>query len=84
MYDRLFSVENVADVIKEDEDLGVYLNKDSIKIYGAAKFEESLHSAPAGERFQFVRSGYFIRDSRNTNVFNNIVNLKDTWAKIAK
>ena len=33
------------------------------------------------ERYQFVRNGYFIRDCHDSGVFNNIVNLKDSWAK---
>ncbi len=80
-YDRLFTLANVAD-IPEDKSYGDYLNPDSIKVYPDAKLEKSLESAGNNDRFQFVRSGYYIRDSHDPHVFNNIVNLKDTWAKM--
>ncbi|MDO4565910.1 MAG: glutamine--tRNA ligase, partial [Oscillospiraceae bacterium] len=83
MYDRLFTLENVGD-IPEGESLGDYINPDSIKIYAKAKLEKSLADAGADERFQFVRNGYFIKDSRNAGVYNNIVTLKDTWVKVKK
>lgn len=83
VYDRLFTLENVLDM-PEGKSYGDYLNPDSIKIYDNSKLEPSLETAGVEERFQFVRNGYFIRDSRNENVFNSIVNLKDTWAKVNK
>lgn len=83
MYDRLFTLENVAD-IPEDKSYGDYLNPDSIKVYPDAKLELSLQDASKDQRFQFVRNGYFIQDNKNDGVFNNIVNLKDTWAKISR
>ncbi len=83
MYDRLFTLENVAD-IPEDKSYGDFLNPDSIKIYSNAKLEQSLSEATLNNRYQFVRNGYFIKDSKHDNVFNNIVNLRDTWAKISK
>ncbi len=83
MYDRLLTLEKITD-LPEDKTFGDYINTDSIQVYPSAKLEKSLESATTDERFQFVRSGYFIRDSKNSGVFNNIVNLKDTWAKLNK
>lgn len=40
--------------------------------------EKALESAAPGERFQFVRTGYFCRDTKDTGVFNRIVELKDS------
>ncbi len=83
LYDRLFTLENVADM-PEDKSYSDYLNPDSVKEFRGCKLESSLAAAGANERFQFVRNGYFILDSKNPGVFNNIVNLKDTWAKLNK
>jgi glutaminyl-tRNA synthetase len=37
-----------------------------------------------GDRFQFERNGYFIldADSDKGKIFNRIITLKDTWAKV--
>jgi glutaminyl-tRNA synthetase len=83
MYGRLFSLENVLDM-PEGKTYGDYLCPDSLTVYPNAKLEITLKYATIDERFQFVRIGYFIRDSRDGNVFNSIVGLKDSWAKISK
>ena len=80
MYGRLFSEANMV-TLPEGKDYNDFLDPDSVKEYKGAKLEASLGEAGANERFQFVRSGYFIRDSKNPGVWNNIVNLKDSWAK---
>jgi glutaminyl-tRNA synthetase len=50
--------------------------------------EPSLAEAAAGERFQFVRQGYFNVDPVDSEpgkpVFNRTVTLRDTWAKLQK
>ncbi len=49
--------------------------------------ERSLASAEIGDSFQFIRVGYFRKDEDSTNesaVFNRIVGLRDTWAKVNK
>ena len=48
------------------------------------KLEPSLAEAKTGDKFQFVRTGYFCKDSKDEGVFNQIVGLKDSWAKEAK
>lgn len=81
MYDRLFTIEKVSEM-PEDKSFGDFLNMDSVKTYENAKLERSLENVTVNERFQFVRNGYFIKDTKNADTFNNIVNLKDTWAKL--
>lgn len=50
------------------------INKDSLKII-KAKGEAFLSTAKQGERFQFIRKGYYVK--RNDKEFNSIVSLKD-------
>lgn len=62
------------------------INLDSVKLI-EAMVEPSLASAEAGERFQFLRQGYFCKDrdsSPEKPVFNRTVGLVDTWAKVQK
>lgn len=80
MYGRLFIEANMV-TLPEGKDYNDFLDPDSVKEYKGAKLEASLASAGEDERFQFVRNGYFIKDSKNPGVWNNIVNLKDSWAK---
>ena len=80
MYGRLFSEANMV-TLPEGKDYNDFLDPDSVREYKGAKLEAALAEAGADERFQFVRNGYFIKDSKNPGVWNNIVNLKDSWAK---
>jgi glutaminyl-tRNA synthetase len=51
------------------------------------QIEPSLATAKPGDRFQFERLGYFAVDSNSRAggpVFNRIVSLRDSWAKIAQ
>jgi glutaminyl-tRNA synthetase len=85
LYDHLFTRANPYDT-EEGKTWLDYLNPDSLVTvtgYG----EPMLKDVPAGERFQFLRLGYFIKDADSTleqPVFNRIVTLKDTWAKLEK
>lgn len=85
LYDRLFVKENPDDV-EDGKDFLSNLNPNSLTVIKNAKVEAMLAAAKAGERFQFERTGYFsvdLKDSKpNLPVFNRIVTLKDTWAKI--
>jgi len=83
LYDFLFDIENTAD-IPEDKTYDDYLNKSSVTEISGAKVEESLFNSVAGERFQFVRCGYFVKDTKCENTFNRIVGLKDSFPKAAK
>ena len=87
LYDRLFRVEDPYDV-SEGGDFTENVNPDSLVVMGNAKIEPSLGSAEPGERFQFMRQGYFNVDPVDSTpehlVFNRTVTMRDTWAKIRK
>ena len=80
LYDFLFEIENTGD-IPEGKTFDDYLNTSSVTTYEGAKIEELLDTASAGERFQFVRTGYFVKDTKHENTFNRIVGLKDSFPK---
>jgi glutaminyl-tRNA synthetase len=84
LYDRLFTVEH-PDMDKE-KDFKEFLNPDSLQILDNCMVEPSLATATIDDRFQFERQGYFCLDSRETTpekpVFNRIVTLRDSWAKM--
>jgi glutaminyl-tRNA synthetase len=81
LYDRLF----LTDKPKGDPE---EMNPDSLKILAGARVEPSLANAEPGSRYQFERTGYFSADIKDSTpdklVFNRIVTLRDTWAKIVK
>jgi glutaminyl-tRNA synthetase len=84
LYDRLFKVENPA---LEEGDFKEYLNPDSLQVLPKVFIEPALAEAEPGERYQFLRKGYFCVDERSKAdklVFNRTVSLKDTWAKEVK
>ena len=83
LYDFLFDIENTAD-IPEDKTYDDYLNTNSVIKLENCKIEESLADVEPGERFQFVRTGYFVKDTKRENVFNRIVGLKDSFPKTQK
>ena len=78
LYNRLFTIENV-NAIPEDKTYNDYLNPESLTVIKGAKIEPALADAKAGEKFQFVRNGYFCKDTKNENTFNRIVGLKDSF-----
>lgn len=80
LYDRLFTIENVAD-IPEDKTYNDYLNPDSLKKLTECRVEKALSDAKDGDKFQFVRTGYFVKDTKYPNTFNRIVGLKDSYPK---
>ncbi len=80
IYEKLFTVE---DLNAEEGDFKDYINPDSLKII-SAKAEPSLKTASNGDRYQFIRKGYFVYDRDSTPeklVFNRSVTLKDTFVK---
>ncbi len=79
LYDKLFTIDNVND-IPEDKTYNDYLNPDSL-IKVNAKAEPALSSAVGGDKFQFVRMGYFCKDYKHEGVYNRVVGLKDSFAK---
>jgi glutaminyl-tRNA synthetase len=85
LYDRLFTKEN-PDEVEEGKTFKDYLNPESLKIV-TAMIEPSVKDAGVSETFQFERTGYFSVDKDSTPlnlVFNRVVPLKDSWAKIEK
>ncbi len=83
LYDRLFTAANPNSAA----DFHSVLNAESLQIV-SAKLEPSLSSLPAGEPVQFERLGYFCPDNEDhssaTPIFNRIVTLRDSWAKLEK
>ncbi|MBN1596534.1 glutamine--tRNA ligase/YqeY domain fusion protein [candidate division FCPU426 bacterium] len=67
------------------QDFRSALNPQSLVTLPACKVEPSLRVAMAGDRFQFMRHGYFCVDPDTTParlVFNRTATLRDTWAKM--
>ena len=86
LYDRLFNVSNPSDETGVSSFLE-NLNPDSMVIMSNAKLESGLKNAKVGDKFQFMRQGYFCMDKDSTDeklVFNRTVGLKDSWSKINK
>jgi len=86
IYDKLFTKENPADE-KECPELKDCLNPDSLEVLTDCRVEPGLADAKPGDRFQFLRMGYFCADpdsKAGAPVFNRSVTLRDTWAKIVK
>jgi glutaminyl-tRNA synthetase len=87
IYDYLFAVDRPMDV-EPGRTFIDNLNPASLEVIQEAWAEPCLASAKAGDRFQFERLGYFVRDPDTGKggrpVFNKTVGLRDTWAKIAK
>lgn len=77
IYNNLFTIEN-TNAIPEDKTFDDYLNPESVEKMTGCKLEKCLEEAKAGDKFQFVRIGYFCKDSKHENVFNRIVELKDS------
>ncbi len=83
LYDRLFTIPDPgsADNFLEN------LNPDSLEVVNAV-LEPSLGDVQDGSAFQFERTGYFSTDTVDHRpdkpVFNRVVTLRDSWAKIEK
>ncbi len=63
------------------------VNSKSLEVIKDAKVEESLRYTAEGTHYQFLREGYFCVDPDTAPghpVFNRVVGLKDTWAKVSK
>lgn len=83
LYDHLFTKANP----EEDGDFKQNINPNSLEVLSACLVEPSLADAKPADRYQFLRQGYFSVDPDTANgtlVFNRIVSLKDSWAKMQK
>jgi len=87
LYDHLF-VKPDPENVEEGVDWKDALNPNSLETLTFCLVEPSLADAGPGDRYQFERQGYFCVDSVDSTkgaiVFNRIVSLRDTWAKIEK
>jgi glutaminyl-tRNA synthetase len=83
LYDRLFTIPDPNSA----EDSMSVLNPDSLEVVDAM-LEPALRDLSDGQAVQFERLGYFCTDSGehliDAPVFNRIVTLRDSWAKIEK
>ena len=82
LYDRLFNVENPSD---EDgvSSFKDNLNPNSLTILEGCKCEAFMKDAKPGDKYQFMRQGYFCVDKVSTSeklVINRTVALKDSFA----
>ncbi len=79
LYDRLFRVEDVG---QAEGDFKDHINPDSLTILPAVYAEPAIRDAQPGDRYQFLRKGYFCLDPDTTSdkiVFNRTVTLRDMW-----
>ena len=80
---RLF--ENIVEEEKGklNEDGTLNLNPNSKTVIEKCYVEDNIQGAQAGDKFQFVRNGYFCVDTKDTTenhtVFNRIVSLKSSF-----
>jgi glutaminyl-tRNA synthetase len=91
LYDRLFTVarpEGVSDAQGNARDFQEFLNPDSLLSLTGCRVEPGLMDMKPGASVQFERLGYFVADIVDSvpglPVFNRIVTLRDSWAKIEK
>lgn len=85
LYEHLFLKEDPGQ--EDSSDLQSLLNPNSLVKLKSCRVEPSLSGSAPGSRYQFERQGYFCVDpdsSKGNLVFNRIVTLKDSWAKIEK
>lgn len=78
LYNQLFTEQDM-NALPDGADYKDYLNPESVVTLTGCKLEASLADAKPTDRFQFVRNGYFTRDSKSENTFNRIVTLKDSY-----
>jgi glutaminyl-tRNA synthetase len=81
LYEHLFTRPDPG----AEGDLLDDLNPGSEEVIAGCRLEGSLGGLPVGARVQFERLGYFSVDRDSTDgrpVFNRIVTLRDTWAKV--
>ncbi|MCM1246195.1 MAG: glutamine--tRNA ligase/YqeY domain fusion protein [Roseburia sp.] len=77
--------ENLVDEEKGvyNEDGSVNINPDSLKVLKECFVEPALLEAEKSDKFQFMRTGYFCVDTKDTTpehkVFNRIVSLKSSY-----
>ncbi|MEZ5562127.1 MAG: glutamine--tRNA ligase/YqeY domain fusion protein [Gammaproteobacteria bacterium] len=85
LYDRLFSVPR-PDAGGEGQAFMDFLNPGSLQRLQGCQLEPALRDVQPGDTLQFERLGYFVADSATHSasqpVYNRIVTLRDSWAKL--
>lgn len=82
LYDRLFTEASPGSC----ENWLSTVNPDSLTVL-EGQVEPSLTRAEPGQAYQFERTGYFAADTTSATdalVFNRVVTLRDSWAKMEK
>ncbi len=84
LYDHLFTKAN-PDEVPEGQDFMANINPNSLEVLTNCMAEPAITAAQPGDRFQFLRQGYFHVDPVDSKdgkiVVNLIVGLRDTWKK---
>ena len=86
IYKKLFTKLNPYDNDEENSFIN-NLNNNSLKQINNVKLESSMKKTSINNYYQFVRKGYFKMDkdsSKDNIIFNQIVNLRDSWKKHTK
>ena len=89
LYDYLIKEDDNDDnTDQQEDDFLDKINTDSLTILRGCKLEPTIKDSEPGSKYQFLRQGYFCADlidhKYNRFVFNRIVGLRDSWAKINK
>lgn len=84
LYDFLIETDENGEV---PADFLAAVNKNSLEVLQEALIEPSAALTAEGTHYQFLRQGYYVVDKDSTPghlVFNRVVGLKDSWAKVKK
>ena len=79
LYEQLFTEKDMRTV--PSDQYNDHLNPNSAVKLEGCMIEPSLAGAEPGDRFQFVRTGYFCKDTKYDMTFNRIVGLRDSFKK---
>ena len=86
LYEHLFIKEFPEDNL-DGSTFIEQINSESLVALKNCMVERELKKAKSGDRYQFLRNGYFCLDpdsSDNKLVFNRTTSLRDSWARIEK
>ncbi len=78
LYENLLTLEDPSK-LPDDKEYTDYLNPESATVLRSCKLEPACADAKPGDKFQFVRTGYFCMDTKHPGTFNRIVTLKDGY-----
>lgn len=84
LYDYLIETDEKGEV---PADFLNAVNKNSLEVLQHVMVEPSAALTAEGTHYQFLRQGYYVLDKDSTPdhlVFNRVVGLKDSWAKVKK